>query len=146
MSELCIVSSCLAGVKCRYDGNDNCIAAIREMVENGSAIPVCPEVLGGLPIPRVPAEIIRSECGTISVVNKDGVDVTDCFIKGAQATLSIAQANGAKKAILKSKSPSCGCGQIYDGTFTRTLKDGNGITTELLLNNGIVVLSSDHSV
>lgn len=133
-----IVSACLAGIKCRYDGRCNRDDFVYRLVEEGKAIPLCPEVLGGLPIPRVPCEIVFD--GDIKrVINKEGEDVTGNFVEGAKRTLYIAKVVGAKAAILKSKSPSCGCGQIYDGTFTGKLIEGNGITCELLNDNGIEI-------
>ncbi|NLL70813.1 MAG: DUF523 domain-containing protein [Epulopiscium sp.] len=133
-----LVSACLAGVNCRYNGSNTVNEWVRKLVEQGKAIAVCPEQLGGLPIPRACCEIIDKE-GKKKVINKDGQDVTKEFIKGAKKTLVIAQTIGAKKAILQSKSPSCGYGFIYDGTFSGKLKEGNGITTELLSQNGIQV-------
>ena len=110
-----IVSACLAGIKCRYDGKDNENNDIIKLVKEGKAIPVCPEVLGGLPIPRVPCEIIEDKSGKLKVINKEGKDCTLEFLQGAQKALAIAEVVGADTAILKSKSPSCGCGKIYDG-------------------------------
>jgi len=134
-----LVSSCLAGIPCRYDGKANTIPAIRELVQRGGAIPVCAEVLGGLSTPRTPAEIKDGR-----VITRDGVDVTDAFRDGAREVLDIALASGATTAILKSRSPSCGVGQVYSGDFDRTLVDGDGITATLLKENGIDVVSSDN--
>jgi|SRR5699024_2067105 len=135
---LYIVSACLAGIKCRYDGRDNTDERVKRLVEEGKAVPVCPEVLGGLSIPRTPCEIIMNN-GNIKVINKNGEDCTEKFLEGSKKTLAIAKVVGAKKAILKSKSPSCGNGKIYDGSFSGILTEGKGITTGLLLNNGIKV-------
>ena len=132
--EKIIVSACLLGVPCRYDGKskpENDVIALKDRYE---LIPVCAEVLGGLPTPRVGAEIVCNR-----VIRSDGVDVTYEYHKGANEVLKIAKENGCKIAILKSKSPSCGKGKIYDGTYTRTLIDGNGILTDLLLKNNIEV-------
>ena len=132
--EKIIVSACLLGVPCRYDGKskpENDVIALKDRYE---LIPVCAEVLGGLPTPRVGAEIVGDK-----VVRSDGVDVTYEYYKGAKEVLKIAKENGCKIAILKSQSPSCGKGKIYDGTYTRTLIDGNGILTDLLLKNNIEV-------
>ena len=131
-----IVSACLAGYRCRYDGAVKPDPEIVDLVKNGKAIPVCPEMLGGLPCPRVPAE--RSGGGS-RVLSRDGKDVTDAFSLGAQETLRIARLYECGHAILKARSPSCGKGTIYDGTFSGTLRIGNGLTTELLLQHGITV-------
>ena len=99
---------------------------------------MCPEQLGGLPTPRLPCEI---RCG--KVIRKDGGDVTEAYSRGASETLRIAKLSGAKKALLKAKSPSCGAGKIYDGSFSGRLTDGYGITAKLLTENGIEVFSED---
>lgn len=135
-----IVSACLAGEKCRYDGNSNSDIRIKAMVENGSAIPVCPELLGGLPVPRVRCEL-RLNSGSREIIGEDGNNYTAAFTRGAILSLEIAEKNGITRAILKSKSPSCGCGLIYDGTFSGKLINGNGITAELFINSGIKVLT-----
>jgi uncharacterized protein YbbK (DUF523 family) len=134
-----IVSACLAGIPCRYDGDSNENKIVLELVRQGKAIPVCPEVLGGLSTPRVPCEIIEDKNGIKKVINKEGKECTKEFIEGAEKTLAIAKAVGANKAILKSKSPSCGLGFIYDGTFSGKLREGNGLTAELLSKHGIAV-------
>ncbi len=108
--------------------------------------PVCPEVLGGLPVPRVPAEIKGGDGsdvlnGQAKVVNEVGVDVTRQFIKGASEVLRIAQSISAKEALLTEKSPSCGCGVIFDGTFSNKFIEGKGVTTALLEKNGVKVTS-----
>lgn len=133
-----IVSACLAGIKCRYDGRCTTDEKIRKLVEEGKALPVCPEVLGGLSIPRIPCEIIDNN-GKIKVINKKGIDCTENFIKGAKKALVIAQTVKARKAIFKSKSPSCGNGEIYDGSFSGKLIKGQGVTTKLFVDNGIEV-------
>ena len=130
-----IASACLAGFRCRYDAKIVPDPSIVELVRRGEAIPVCPELFGGLPCPRTPAE----RTGNQRVVAKDGRDVTEEFVRGAEETLRIAKLYGCSHAILKAKSPSCGLGKIYDGTFSNVLKDGNGITTDLLLQNGVTV-------
>lgn len=139
-----IVSACLAGVKCKYSGGDNKVESIAKLVEGGKAIPVCPEVLGGLSIPRVPCEIVKDEFGNIKVVNKDGKDLTSQFKEGARKTLDIGKAVEANVAILKSNSPSCGYGKIYDGSFSGKLVKGNGITAELLGKNCIKVYNENN--
>ena len=137
--EKILVSACLAGINCKYNGGNNLNEKIVKLVKEGRAILVCPEQLGGLPTPRIPSEIVVNK----KVINKEGVDVTKQFCKGAEETLKIAKQYNIKKAILKSKSQSCGYGKIYDGNFTGNLIEGNGITTNLLLQNGIKVISSD---
>lgn len=131
-----IVSACLAGYRCRYDGKTVPNEAIVALVKRGEAIPVCPEMLGGLPCPRVPAE--RTKDGT-RVVTREGEDVTEAFERGARETLRLAELYGCDRAVLKTRSPSCGKGMVYDGTFTGTLRAGNGVTAELLASHGITV-------
>jgi uncharacterized protein YbbK (DUF523 family) len=138
MSSKKIVSACLAGIHCRYDCASQERESIREMVARGEAIPVCPEQLGGLATPRPPAEIIGDK-----VVNNLGQDVTQQYIKGAQEALLIAQLTNATEAYLKSKSPMCGAGQVYDGSFTGTLKAGDGVFTRKLRELGIKIFSID---
>lgn len=134
--EKIIVSACLLGVPCRYDGKSKPSEEVIALKEKYELIPVCAEVLGGLSTPRIGAEIVGDK-----VIRQDGVDVTYEYHKGASEVLKIALENGCTKAVLKSKSPSCGKGKIYDGTYTRTLIDGNGILTDLLLKNNIKVYS-----
>ena len=122
------------------DGKSKPIPEIIELVENGKAVAVCPEVLGGLPTPRTPAEILPDG----RVVNADGEDVTDAFIKGAEIGLQIYRENNCCLAVLKSKSPSCGVGVIHNGKFDGGLKKGNGIFAELLLSEGITVMSEEN--
>jgi uncharacterized protein YbbK (DUF523 family) len=129
-----IVSACLAGVACRYDGAAKPCEKVLRLVAEGIAIPVCPEQLGGLPTPRLPAEMIGDR-----VIRKDGVDVTEAFHRGAREALKLARLVGAKTAILKARSPSCGYGKIYDGTFTSTLVDGYGIFADLCKKDGMIV-------
>ena len=138
-----IVSACLAGDKCRYDGNSNTIDNIRELVENGSALSVCPEILGGLTVPRPRCELRRKDNGSAEIIGEDNNDYTDNFIRGAILSLEIAREKGITQAILKSKSPSCGCGIIYDGTFTGKLSEGNGVTAELFLKSGITIFTEE---
>ncbi|MBE6066709.1 MAG: DUF523 domain-containing protein [Clostridium lundense] len=138
-----LVSSCLAGVNCRYDGDNSENKTILKLVKEGKAIAVCPEQLAGLPTPRVPCEIVVDENGNKKIVNKDGKDLTKEFMTGAEKALAVAKAIGIKIAILKSKSPSCGCGFIYDGTFSGKLIKGNGFTTEVLIKNGFEVYTEN---
>ena len=133
-----IVSACLAGVRCRYDGAEKPCAKVIRLVKQGRAIPICPEQLGGLPTPRVAAERQGEK-----VVRKDGVDVTTEFNQGAHEALKIAKLVDAKKAILKARSPSCGSGETYDGTFTGKLIDRDGVFAELCKKNGIEVLTEE---
>lgn len=110
------------------------LSEIEKLIGLYNLIPVCPEQLGGLPTPRIPAERVKDR-----VITQVGVDVTKEYQIGAEEALKIAKLYNCKKAILKEKSPSCGCGKIYDGTFSRNLIVGNGVTAELLLKNGIEV-------
>ena len=136
--EKILVSACLAGVDCKYNGGNNENAKIIELIKNNDIILVCPEQLGGLSTPRDPAENINDK-----VIADKGKDVTKEFDKGAEEVLKLAKKFNIKKAILKSRSPSCGKGKIYDGTFSGKKIDGNGKTAELLIKNGIEVISSD---
>ena len=137
-----LVSGCLAGFKCAYDGNDRRSQAVVDLVKSGKAIPVCPEQLGGLPTPRTPAECVKIN-DQIRVVTKDGQDVTEEFMKGAEEVLNIAKLYDCKYAILKQNSPSCGV-RTYDGSFTGTVSDMSGITADLLCKNGIEVVSDEN--
>lgn len=132
-----LISACLIGKVCRYDGKDK--NKIDISVFNGHKLfPVCPEVDGGLPVPRAPSERIGSY-----IINNEGKDVTKEYRLGAELALKTAIENNCSIAVLKAKSPSCGKGRIYDGSFTRTLTDGNGVTAELLQKNGIKVYTED---
>ncbi|MCL5432832.1 MAG: DUF523 domain-containing protein [Patescibacteria group bacterium] len=134
-----IVSACLIGIKCRYDGKINrpCKKVI-ELLKKRQAIPVCPEQLGGLPTPRIAAERKKDR-----VFLKNGRDVTINFKEGAKEAIRIAKLSGAKKAILKARSPSCGSGEIYDGSFTNTLISGDGVFTEICKKEGIQVFTEE---
>lgn len=134
MKENILVSACLLGERCRYDGKSKPCDEVIKLNEKYNLIPVCPEVLGGLETPRTPCEIQNGR-----VISADGIDRTMEYTTGAQIALEIAKENNCKVAILKSKSPSCGKGKIFDGTFSGTLTDGNGITAQLLTENGIDV-------
>jgi uncharacterized protein YbbK (DUF523 family) len=133
--EKILVSACLLGTPCRYDGKSKPVNSVINLKSKYELIPVCAEVLGGLPTPRIGAEIVKDR-----VLRADGVDVTENYKNGAQEVLKIARQNNCKIAILKSKSPSCGKNGVYDGTFTRTLINKNGILADLLIKNGICVL------
>jgi uncharacterized protein YbbK (DUF523 family) len=131
-----IVSACLAGIKCRFDGRAEPCQKVIELVKKGEALPLCPERLGGLPTPRAKTEVKKGR-----VYTKDGQDLTDKYKKGAAAALRVAKLVGCKMAILKSKSPSCGVGKIFDGTFSGKLIKGDGIFARLLKENKIKVLT-----
>lgn len=132
--EKIIVSACLLGVACRYDGMSKPISEVISLCDKYDIIPVCAEELGGLSTPRIPAEIVGDR-----VLRTDGVDVTYEYKLGAERVLDIAIKNSCKIAVLKGKSPSCGKGLIYDGSYSKTLKKGNGICADLLIRNGISV-------
>lgn len=136
------VSACLVGINCKYNGGNNYNEKIFEMVKDGKAIPICPEQLGGLATPRTPSEI-KIINGIRHVINKEGEDVTQNFENGAKEVLELAKKLNIKHAILQPRSPSCGVGKIYSGNFNGQLIDGNGILAELLIENGIEVLTPD---
>ncbi len=131
-----IVSACLVGRKCRYDGSDNKNENVIQRLKDIKYYEVCPEELGGLSTPRTPCEI-RDE----RVLSKFGEDFTQEFETGAKTVLALALMHHVKLAVLKSKSPSCGCGLIYDGTFTKTLTKGDGVCAKLLKEHGINVIN-----
>lgn len=148
MAERLMVSACLAGVRCVYDGTHNLRPEIESLVKDGKAVLFCPEALGGMKIPHPPSEIRGGDgCdvleGRCAVVSKDGKDVTAFFVKGAKESLALAKKHGIKKAVMKAKSPSCGCGSIHDGTFSKKLVAGFGVTAALLKQNGIEVVSDE---
>ena len=135
-----LISACLLGINCKYNGGNNLTKGIVESLsENHNLIPVCPESLGGLKSPRLPSELRNG-----AVYSKDGTDVTDYFLTGAEKVLYIAKKNNAKAAILKANSPSCGYGKIYDGTFSGNLIDGNGVTAGILAENGIKIYNENN--
>ena len=143
-----LVSACLAGLHCRYDGRCSPDRRVEVLVSAGEAIPVCPEQLGGCTTPRPPVEMTEGTAadvldGKCSVTNKKGEDVTDQFVKGAYEVLKLAELTGVRRAVLKARSPSCGCGKVYDGTYSGKLTEGNGVTAELLLRSGIEVLTEE---
>lgn len=133
-----IVSACLAGIKSRYDGQANPCQKVIDLVEQGKAVPVCPEQLGGLPTPREPAEQRKGK-----IVTEKGQEVTKEFKRGAAEGLKIAELVNCQEAILASRSPSCGSGKIYDGTFSRKLIKGDGVFASLLKKKGIKVLTEE---
>ena len=136
-----VCSACLLGYTCRYDGAMKSDPKILALCGDESVrlVPVCPEVRGGLGIPREPAELQSDG----RVLTRSGKDVTEAFQRGAQNALDAAKCMRATEAILKQRSPSCGCGQIYDGSFSGTVIPGDGITTALLKQNGISVRSNE---
>lgn len=146
-----LISACLLGQKVRYDGNHNLQThtRLKNQVESGHVIALCPEIEGGLPVPRPPAEIQHMKTavevlnGTAKIITNKDTDVTLQYVKGARFTLAVAKKNNIQVAILKARSPSCGSKKVYDGTFSRTLIDGMGITTALLTQHGIKVYNED---
>lgn len=136
-----LVSACLLGVACKYSGGSNACPALLDAVHRGghTFIPVCPEVYGGLPTPRPPAERVGDR-----VLTESGTDVTAQYRRGAEAALQLARLYGCGAAILKANSPSCGHGTIYDGTFSHTEITGDGLTAELLEAHGICVYNEDN--
>ncbi|WP_339319308.1 DUF523 domain-containing protein [Paenibacillus sp. FSL R10-2734] len=144
-----LVSSCLAGMKVRYNGTDCLDETIQKLLNENKAIAVCPELLGGFSTPREPAEIIGGDgedvlAGTAKVVDRSGTDVTDMYLKGAYITLEKAQEVSATMVVLKENSPSCGSTMIYNGEFRGKKIAGNGVTTALLRKNGIEVTSEEN--
>ncbi|ABO49843.1 protein of unknown function DUF523 [Desulforamulus reducens MI-1] len=149
-----LVSACLAGVQCRYNGKDNFVASIAELVKQGKAIPVCPEELGGLPTPREPVDIEKGNGfdilkGKGRLLTESGTEVTEQFLQGAEKVLQIAREQGVKMAVLKERSPSCGSNRIYNrisncmGDVKRELVQGMGVTAAILKNDKITVLSEE---
>lgn len=136
MKEKILVSACLLGVDCKYSGGNNYNEKVLKYIKDYEVIPICPEIMGGLSIPRHPSERIGDK-----VLTNQDTDVTAEYIKGANETLKLAKLFNVKKALLKAKSPSCGKGKIYDGTFTGTVIEGNGVTVDLLEANDIEVLT-----
>lgn len=136
-----VVSACLCGVNCKYSGGNNRNEKVIEFLMDKEYRTICPEEMGGLPTPRIPSEIVSFEDGTFKVMTKTGNDVTSEFIKGGEISLEFAKEVKVDIAILKARSPSCGKGIIYDGSFTGNLKEGNGITASLFIKNGIKVFN-----
>lgn len=144
-----LVSACLVGMNCRYNGGHKLRAELAQMVGQGRALPVCPEQLGGLPIPRPPAEIQGGAGGEVLagealVKDKRGADVTEAFLRGARETIKLARLAGAHVAILKEGSPSCGSCRVYDGSFSGKTRAGTGVTTALLKDGGLAVFSEEN--
>lgn len=137
-----LISACLAGIPCRYNGSACPHPAAKALVEKGEGLPFCPETAGGLPVPRPPCEIRRLH-GTERVISHTGADCTDAYQKGAEAALLFMREHGLTCAILKSRSPSCGKDRIYDGSFSGRLVPGHGFTARLLLKKGMEVLTEE---
>ena len=133
-----LVSACLCGFPCRYNAVLSWDSRIKDMVKRGLCVPVCPEVLGGLPVPRPPAEILAGV-----VRNSEGKDVTAAYMDGARKALLVGLQTGCTSAILKARSPSCGAGAIYDGTFTHTRVTGDGVFAALLRRHGFTLLTEE---
>ena len=133
-----LVSACLLGVCCRYDGESKPDQNVINLREQFTLIPICPEVDGGLPTPRIPSEGVGDR-----VLMRDGKDVTDNFRLGAELALERARSFSCSAAVLKARSPSCGSNTIYDGSFSGTLTSGDGVATKLLKENGIDVYTEN---
>lgn len=136
--EKILVSACLLGIDCKYDSTNNKNQKVIEYLKDKEIIPICPEQLGGLPTPRMPSE--RKDT---KVITKEHSDVTRNYVKGAEEVLKLVKMYNIKKAILKSRSPSCGKDEIYDGSFSHKLIKRHGVTSEVLINHGVEVISSD---
>lgn len=130
-----LISACLMGINCRYNGKSEIVKELEELKNKYNLIPVCPEIYGGLKTPRNPAERVKDK-----VLTNNGEDVTEGYAKGAEEILKLAKFYDCKYAILKERSPSCGFGRIYDGTFSKTTIDGNGVTADLLVKNGVKII------
>ena len=142
--EKLLISACMLGISCRYDGKSKLAVTdeeLRALNEKYQLVPFCPEIYGGLSTPRVPSERVGEE-----VIMKDGTRVTDNFKKGASEALKLCCNLGIKKALLKAKSPSCGKGEIYDGSFEGALTVGNGVCAELLIQNDVSVYTENEIV
>ena len=133
-----ILSACLAGENCKYNGGNNHNEKLMEALRDHQVIKVCPEVMGGLPTPRIPSEITGGR-----VMNRAGEDVDGNFRLGARLALEKAREAGCDLAVLQPRSPSCGCGQIYDGSFSGVLVPGNGIFADLLKKNGLTCMTPE---
>ena len=143
-----LLSACLAGIACTYEAQPKTREWALQLIAEGRAVPVCPEVAGGLGIPRPEAEIQNGDGydvidGTARVLNVEGQDVTDNYMKGARLAAAAARRSQTELAILKARSPSCGCKRIYDGTFSGRKRDGDGVTAALLRRQGVEVVSDE---
>ena len=133
------VSACLLGHNCKYSGGNNRSQAVLDYIKGHEIIPVCPETAGGLPTPRIPVELRDGKA-----INASGEDVTELFRKGVKKTMERLAGEQIDLAILQPRSPSCGCKQIYDGTFSKTLIEGKGMFAQALADAGIPMLDADH--
>lgn len=143
-----LVSACLAGLNCKHNGKNNLLRSIKRLVDNGDAITVCPEVEGGLSTPRECAQVVGGDGGDVlegkaKVITISGKDVSKNFVTGAKVALKVIKRYNIKKAILKSNSPSCGFGRIYDGAFVNVLKRGDGVLAALLRKNGVKIYTEE---
>ena len=138
-----LISACLVGINCKYNGKNNFNQKAFDLVNSGVAIPICPEQFGGLPTPRIASEI-RIIDGKKHVFNKAGEEVTENFQRGANEVLQLAKKLNVEGVILQSRSPSCGIDKIYSGNFDGTLVNGDGITAELLKENNINVIDIEN--
>lgn len=136
--ESILVSACLLGVNCKYSGGNNLCPAVMPLKEHYHLVPICPEVMGGLTTPRPPAERQGDK-----VINKEGTDVTAQYLRGAEESAKLGQFFGCRIAVLKSRSPSCGCGIIYDGSFTGTKIPGDGVAAQYLKALGYTVFTEE---
>ena len=134
-----LVSACLLGLCCRYDGQSKADDNVLTLLKSHTLVPVCPEQLGGLPTPRCPCEIRGDR-----VIARDGTNRTAEYRCGAEEALRLYRLFSCEAAVLKARSPSCGAGWVYDGTFTGTLRAGNGVTAALLIQNGIPVYTEEN--
>ena len=135
MKEKLLISACLLGTNCKYSGGNNYTPLAEALKERFRLVPVCPETMGGLTSPREPAERAGDK-----VLSRSGEDWTEAFLLGAERALETALAQGITLAVLKERSPSCGCGAVYDGTFTGAVVRGDGVTAELLKAHGLRIL------
>lgn len=138
MKEKLLISACLLGTPCRYDGAAKPSPAAEALAAAFTLVPICPEEAGGLPTPRPPSEILGAR-----VINRAGVDVTDAFLRGADAAVQTALSQGIRRAVLKARSPSCGRDLIYDGTFSGETRAGDGLTAAALRRIGVRVYTED---
>ena len=144
-----LVSACLAGLPCSHDGRARRSEAVAALVGSGATVPVCPEQLGGMPSPRETAEIAGGDGGGVidgsaRVVSRSGKDLTAAFKEGARQTLAVARRHGCRRAVLKARSPSCGHGRIYDGSFSGGIKPGDGVAAALLMRSGIEIVTEEN--
>lgn len=142
-----IVSACLVGLCTRLDGGHNRSEAVVGLVARFNLVPVCPEQLGGLPTPRPAAEIQGAPAAGEEhavVWTRDGTDVSDQFRRGAEAALAVARLVGARSAVLKARSPSCGVDETYDGTFSHTLRPGSGVAADMMQRAGMDLYTEEH--